>query len=818
MNIQSYILDHWLSRMSDDHPVLTIYDPDGMYYEILELAEDKGVKVIDTTKGILHARLSASRYWRNDLALDKATRMLIYRKRQVPSNNRAWVEEPYSCFVKSGKIFPMGAQDIYENICKAFLPTKQKELCQLFDQGATSFNMINALLDGAAYPALEQLTKGKSFVEITVNLLSINTCEDMNWISDWQRFCNVQYPGLDSSGSILMDIQSKLWSYLLFSEFVYDLPESLPANLKSVPYAPEAIKDKIFMLCDKLRNQLNLRETYVRYANRISNRLRLEEVFANSKHLGERVTFSFENDVEFNRFITYLKEGRYEQAHKLYEKNSKDVWCQEEKRISDFWRLANCALSLIDCVNKGSATECSLKDLVKWYSESGCTADQAYRVFHTIRLGSISLPSQVKELENFVNTHYNEFICRGVREYQRSIVEIKNTPELNNQSFERCVCPRLKDGKRVVFIMVDALRYEMGKYFAQSIENSYKDSVDISPRISYLPSVTRFGMANHLGDIQLDLISDELQPKIGEDVISTAKDRVDYLKKIVGSNIQDFKLENFEATSVDPETRLLLIRSTGIDVAGENDKLNGLAAMDRELIQLAKMLDDCKRLEFDEAVIVTDHGFMIKPSFCIGDKIEKPVGSGVVLEESRVLCGNLNESADCISFTPEQLGESIPVMKISFAKDYTLFKKGDVYYHEGLSLQENIVPIITVKLQEEKKGAAFTLSMSYKGKTDGVIYSRRPIIDLHPAFSNLFAEILNIKLSIIGDNNEIIGYPEGMLYNSITECIEINPAIGNCRQLICIDDEYHGDNIVITAVNADTHETLSVLKLNFEND
>jgi len=54
--------------------------------------------------------------------------------------------------------------------------------------------------------------------------------------------------------------------------------------------------------------------------------------------------------------------------------------------------------------------------------------------------------------------------------------------------------------------MVDASEYEMGKNFAQSIEKRFKDRVKYEPKISYLPSVTRFGMANHLNNIVLDFI------------------------------------------------------------------------------------------------------------------------------------------------------------------------------------------------------------------------------------------------------------------------------------------------------------------------
>ena len=113
MDIQGYILDHWLAKMKPESPVLTIYDKDGIYYDLLPLAKEKGIKVIDTTKGLLNARLSASRFWCNELSLNKDSRMIIYRKRSMPTNNRDWVEEPFMSFFKSGQVFPYGPQDGY---------------------------------------------------------------------------------------------------------------------------------------------------------------------------------------------------------------------------------------------------------------------------------------------------------------------------------------------------------------------------------------------------------------------------------------------------------------------------------------------------------------------------------------------------------------------------------------------------------------------------------------------------------------------------------------------------------------------------------
>lgn len=818
MDIQGYIIDHWLGKMSAEKPVLVIYDRDGLYHDILPLAEEKGVKVIDTTKGFLHARLAASRFWCGELSESGNSRMIIYRQKTQPTTERQWVEEPYSAFKNAAAIFPVGPQDDYKYICQSFLPTKIKEIDCLFASGTTSFNMINALLDGAAYPALEQLTGGKSFVEMTVGLLAQSSCEDMSWSQEWNRFAEIQYPGLDSNGVTLQEIQQKLWMYLLFSEFVFDLPSALPDSLKTVAMAPVEIKDKIYSVCDQLRRRTDLRDVYVRMARKTADAYQLAELFAKSKHLGDRVTFGFENKVEYERFVAYLKEGNLGEAHAMLKKNLDDVWCQADTDVATFWKLAGYALQIADCVNRGVKSDGNIKDLVEWYVGGGYEADFAYRKYLTDIQDLIAPPVVVNAMTAYVDGVYSDFTERSVKEYQLHAKEIKEFDDLKNQGCVDEVYPALADGKRVVLFFVDAFRYEMGKTFVDSIKRNAPDRVDIKAKLSFLPSVTRFGMASHLGQIKVVKQGEKLVPSVEGNVIVTPDDRISYLRQKTNVEVQDVRLENFEGSVVENNVRLLVVRSQLIDQSGENIKLGGLVAMDKELIRLARALNDCKQMGFDKAVIVADHGFMAQLAFHMGNLISKPAGSDIVLEESRLLMGNLNDSEDTLSFAPDDLGLDAEVMKLCYAKNFTVFRKGEVFYHEGLSLQENVVPMITVKLQDEQKQQQFNVEFMYKGNATGTVYTRRPLIDIHLHQEDLFADDVNFRMVVKDANGNVIGAPCDKFYDEVTQLVHIPSGVTQARQTISINEEYEGDSIVVTALDANTNATLSTLKLNFEND
>lgn len=818
MDIQGYIVDHWLERMDAEHPVLAIYDPEGRYAELLPLAEEKGVKVIDTTQNFLHARLAASRYWRENLSLNGQERMIVYRKRRIPNNKREQVEEPFSCFIAGGYIFPNGPKDEFRNLCNAFLPSKQKEVEDLFAIGSPSFNTINALLDGAAYPELEQLTGGKSFAEMIVGLLAQNECANMKWLSEWKKFTEIHFPGLNADGSSLQDIQARLWSYLLFSEFVFDLPDSIPDALKSVPMAKEASKENVYLICDKLRNQKNLRETYVRMANKTTQALHLDELFAKAKHLGERVTFSFENHVEYARFIEHLKKGELELAENILRKNQQDVWCEEDKEVSTFWQLAECVLTMCRCASQGVDYNNTLKGLVTWYTQKGYQTDEAFRRFHANLQNVITHTAYINELSEILNSRYRDYNERTVKAYQSHVLEAKDLPELKNQACIQIVYPALAEGKRVVYVTVDAMRYEMGLTFKRSIESRYKERIECNPHLSVFPAVTRFGMAAHLNDITTCVEEKKLQPVIDGKIVKLPDDRTAYLKERTNVEVQDIRLEDFNAAAINDTTRLLVIRSLAIDSSGENEKLNGLPTMERELVNLAKATEACRQKGFDLMVIAADHGFMLQPSFRAGDLIQKPVGSDVVLDESRVIVGSLNETEDTISFTPDELGVDAPVMKFCYAKDFTVFRKGEVYYHEGLSLQENVVPIITIRLQDKQKQHSFHVDLEYKGRKTGTIYTRRPFIDIKTTFDDFFADDVHIIMKITDEQGELIGSPEGRAYNEVTEQIDIPAGVTQLRQSFSINDEYNGSLVIVKALDANTLATISEIKLNFENE
>ena len=825
MDIQGHIIDVWIGKTSKEHPIITVYDPEGKYYSLLPLVSERGVQVIDTTRELIHHREAACDYWMNELAQNEDARLLIYRKSAVPKDKER-VYDPFIGMTQIGARFPIGPNDSYINLCKNFLHGKTEAIDELFKNGTASFANINALQEGVNYPELETLTGGKSMVEITLNLLALNEINSTAWMSEWKSFGENHLPGLDSNGTTLKDVKQKLWQYLLFSEFVHDLPGTLPAELNTVAKCPKENMESINNLCQSIRNRTDLRDDYVEQAQAITSRLHLDSLFADAIDLGKIVTFAFENKVEFNIYLDHLHKGEYTEATLLVAKNKKSVWYQADAGVALFWNLTDQCERMMQCIRQPLDDLDNLKNFVLWYSEEGYKVDYAFRRFQTILTGSDVDTPQINELAQFVYRNYRSFTEQIQGRYQKLIDE-EGYPitgiNWNIQAWNKEIAPLLNSHKRVAIIYADAFRFEMGKELAQSLENSY--TVSIQPSAAYVPTVTRFGMAALLPDaeskLQLAVEEGKLQPYLEGKKVDLPTDRISYIESKVPAHVKlmDVRSEDFLSANVTSDVNLLIIRSQSIDAAGENLNSVGYSEMESEMRLFTKCIRACKNSGFDNVVIMADHGYMVQPKYQAGDNMSKPVGTSV-MNERRSQAGDLNGNENSWLYTPEHIGVQSQVYRFAFAKQYGIYEKNKIYFHEGLSLQENIVPILTVQLTEERPKEAFSLELTYKGKNSGIVRVNRPLIELNfSGVDSLFRPELCIVKMVVTDasGKEVGRVVESTFYNETTDLIAIPSECDKCKQPIEINEGVEGD-IIVMALDPDTNVTLASIQLQTEFD
>jgi len=114
------------------------------------------------------------------------------------------------------------------------------------------------------------------------------------------------------------------------------------------------------------------------------------------------------------------------------------------------------------------------------------------------------------------------------------------------QSFERAVAPEL-GAKRVAYLMVDALRYELACELAELLAPEFE--VEIEALSGAMPGITAVGMAALLPHAASGLTlrcgkKDGIEVAIGDAVLRGRDDRIAFLEKHAGVPVVPLKLED----------------------------------------------------------------------------------------------------------------------------------------------------------------------------------------------------------------------------------------------------------------------------------
>ncbi len=143
-------------------------------------------------------------------------------------------------------------------------------------------------------------------------------------------------------------------------------------------------------------------------------------------------------------------------------------------------------------------------------------------------------------------------------------------------------------------------------------------------------------------------------------------------------------------------------------------------------------------LGFHEAVIATDHGFVLHPSTEPGDVCPRPPGTWLN-QHDRCLLGDGQADAATFMLPAGFVGVRGDFTQVAGPRALVAYRAGVQYFHGGASLPETVVPVIAVRLQaaQSKRMHQPTVAIHYesllgpylRGATEVVIedpYIRQP--------------------------------------------------------------------------------------------
>ncbi len=273
MDIKSFIKEKILVPRLQKKQVLVVYDPDFRYRDLcIELSGDRSV-VVDASESSIISRAQAIESL-TALGRNEIDQLLIYIPKEKPIEEEDKQKDPFSFYMTCGAVFPDGDGDTYLSICLKAKPDHQTQVRSVFKENKSpSFSVIDAIGGGLSWPNLRALLKVESTRDILFSLLTPNEKQEYalnnkeGWVSEVKDLLNGSLGlVLKTKGKTWSTIADELWRFVLFSEFVFDLPESLPPSLIDVPHANDSAKPLIEDMCERLRSDRRTRDVYIQRA------------------------------------------------------------------------------------------------------------------------------------------------------------------------------------------------------------------------------------------------------------------------------------------------------------------------------------------------------------------------------------------------------------------------------------------------------------------------------------------------------------------------------------------------------------------------
>jgi len=758
-----------LVDLLEERRVVVWYDDDATLHDLATRFSAPNSRLVDASNSILRARREADQILRGlndaDNADLRGANLLIYcpcRRRQRDEDR---YQDPFEAFAVCGATFGDKPNETLQSLARQAMPDRTAEINRLFEEGKPTLVMLDGLKAGASYPLVKDCLKTDSPLDVAARLLcGGGTIEKLaatqGAVDELLRLLQNEYGYEPPTRTQTAESRLEpLASYVLLSEFAFDLDGPLHDALTELSVAPEQHKERILALCDRMRRSDDTREGYIEIAQRVEGQLRLRELYKDHEKLGERDTFPFEERHYLDRLKPLIEAGKLDEARQVIAGRRHSIWSSLGERAV-LWKAAQRCVEMLEAIegcrsHLPGATK-SVREHIQGYTDR---EHGFWRVDRRQRLveqaaADCAEDDEVEPLVEVCRRRYREIAGNAQAQFLTAVQEHGWPPEgvtRQTQAFDRHITPILQEGGKVAYFLVDAMRYEMARDLGTTLEDT--GAVRVEAAAGVLPSVTALGMAALMpgadGTFKLVSKGSSLVPSVADTPLPGSKERMDFLGDRYGDRFTDLTLGDvlsFKEKKLSQKVgsaELVVVRTQEIDAFGETNLYQARKHMSGILGELLTATKRLAKLGFSTFVYAADHGHVLLPEVAAGDVLQKPAGNWL-LEKRRSLLGQATGSASgVLMFKSGNLGIDAPAADMAIAAGFKVFVQGAGYFHEGLSLQECIVPIVVLNVSTPpaEGGAGSDVQIRYRSDK----FTSR-VIGLKLFFQSLFPEPLVIRL------------------------------------------------------------------------
>ena len=302
-------------------------------------------------------------------------------------------------------------------------------------------------------------------------------------------------------------------------------------------------------------------------------------------------------------------------------------------------------------------------------------------------------------------------------------------------------------GRRTAVFLVDALRYDLARHLRDLLARD-ELKIALSCALAALPSVTELGMASLMPEVETGLgvkvEEGTLRVRAGKEELGGHTGRKAWLERHLGKfgKVMGMdKVEKGELSDVD----LLVVFSREVDEFGTFAMElypEGILGM---VERIARSIRFLKGKGFERFVVTSDHGFLFLPPEVKPSMMEAPKA---YLRKRRFTVGG--EAKGCLVKRADELGLKGSEL-FSFPKGLAVFAvQGEVgrFLHGGLSLQENVVPVLVAEAERVAKKVSVSMDVPEP------LTSRLATVTVRAEEWDLFAKPRRVVVEINGKRSE----------------------------------------------------------------
>lgn len=525
--------------------------------------------------------------------------------------------------------------------------------------------------------------------------------------------------------------------YLLVNDFRAALRSAAPACMEGVPQPriqeeKKGVADLVRGLRDRFPSE------YAAAADRVEAELGLGKATLAVESLTSIDTFRFEERAVLARSSALIANRRFDEALQLIERHDSAFWVRHDIPRSVQW---NACRQLAELGREAQKVQVSARKVtggVHAWITAYTDANGWYRLDQMHRRLEWLAGRVEEELDEralgIVRRAYED-ACQVLAEGFTTALEGAGWTVAGALHQSR-IFSEVVNGKPkpVAYFFVDAMRYEMGVELVQRLQppdGASTAEVQIRAALAALPSITPVGMAALLPGASASFAVVEQGGKLGSRVEGTFLPDWPSRRKFLAARIPalvDLTLDELLGL---PRSKLakkvegaqvVIVRSQELDHAGEG----GFTYQTRQVMHtvidnLARAVRKLANVGVVEAVVAADHGHLFTSEREESMRIDAPGGETVELHRRCWIGRGGKTPSGCVRVAATALGYDSD-LDFVFPRGCGVFKAGgDLAFHHGAaSLQEILIPVLTVRSRGSGTVAPAAGSLSVTGMPEKI--------------------------------------------------------------------------------------------------